>query len=125
MLILSKALVGIVAIIHLYFLTLQMFLWTTPFGLNTFKMTIEDATIMEKIAANQGLYNSFLAAGLIAGLIARSPVVAKTLIVFCLICVIVAGVYGAWSVAPRILFIQSLPALFALGTVVMSGQQKV
>ncbi len=125
MLILSKALVSIVAVIHLYFLALQMFLWTTPFGLNTFKMTIEDATIMEKLAANQGLYNSFLAAGLIAGLIARSPIVAKTLIVFCLICVIVAGVYGAWSVAPRILFIQSLPAMLALIAVVMSGQQKV
>jgi len=119
--ILSKALVGLVAVIHLYFLTLQMFLWTKPFGLNTFKMTLEDATIMEKLAANQGFYNSFLAAGLIAGLIARSPVVAKTLIVFCLTCVIVAGLYGAWSVAPRIFFIQSVPAILALVAVLKTS----
>lgn len=121
MLILSKALVGLVAVIHLYFLTLQMFLWTKPFGLDTFKMTIEDAMVMEKLAANQGLYNSFLAFGLIAGLLARNPIVAKTLIVFCLTCVIVAGLYGAWSVAPRILFIQSVPALLALAAVWKSG----
>jgi putative membrane protein len=121
MLILSKALVGLVAVIHLYFLTLQMFLWTKPFGLNTFKMTIEDAMIMEKLAANQGLYNSFLAFGLIAGLLARAPIVAKTLIVFCLVCIIVAGLYGAWSVAPRIFFIQTLPAVLALVAVWKTG----
>ena len=84
-------------------------------------MTLEDAMIMEKLAANQGLYNSFLSFGLIAGLLARSPIVAKTLIVFCLVCVIVAGLYGAWSVAPRILLIQTLPAVLALAAIWKTG----
>jgi len=112
--IIPKALIGLVAAIHLYFLTLQMFLWSKPFGLNTFKMTLEDALIMERLAGNQGLYNGFLAFGLITGLIIRTPIAAKTLIVFCLTCIIVAGLYGAWSVAPRIFFIQSVPAIVAL-----------
>jgi putative membrane protein len=126
MAILSKVLIGLVAFIHLYFLTLQMFLWTKPFGLNTFKMTLDDALIMEKLASNQGLYNSFLAAGLIAGLISRNTIVARTLFVFCLTCVITAGLYGAWSVAPRIFFIQSVPAILALLTVFkISSTQKI
>ncbi len=100
----------LVALLHLYFLVLEMFLWTRPLGLRTFRNTPEKAELTRVLAANQGLYNGFLAAGLLWGVLqARADVLA-----FFLTCVAVAGVYGAWSVNRRIFFVQALPALVAL-----------
>lgn len=108
---LTRTLVTLVALLHVYFLVLEMFLWTRPLGLKVFRNTPEKAQITRVLAANQGLYNGFLAAGLLWGLLAsRGDVLA-----FFLGCVVVAGVYGAWSVSRRIFWIQALPALLALG----------
>ena len=110
--------VGLVALLHLYFLVLEMFLWTKPLGLKTFRNTPEKAELTRVLAANQGLYNGFLAAGLLWGLwlgSAGSPIK-----VFFLACVIVAGVYGAWSVSRRILWVQALPGAVALALVLIA-----
>ncbi len=101
---------GLVAALHVYFLVLEMFLWTRPLGLKTFRNTPEKAQATRVLAANQGLYNGFLAAGIIAGLVLAQPV----LVTFSLLCVVVAGAYGAYSVSPRIFYIQALPAITAL-----------
>ncbi|WP_442682268.1 DUF1304 domain-containing protein [Stenotrophomonas sp. JC08] len=101
----------LVAVLHGYFLVLEMFLWTRPLGLRTFRNTPEKAQITRVLAANQGLYNGFLAAGIVAGLLLEQPV----LVTFALLCVVVAGSYGAISVNRRIFFIQALPAMVALG----------
>jgi putative membrane protein len=116
--ILGNILVGLVAILHVGFLVLEMFLWTTPFGLRTFNLTPEFATASAALAANQGLYNGFLAAGLIWALITRER--AFALKVFFLICVIVAGVFGAATAKTTILFVQALPAAIALLVVFLS-----
>ncbi len=100
----------LVAVLHVYFLVLEMFLWTKPQGLKTFRNTPEKAQTTRVLAANQGLYNGFLAAGIIAGLALGQPV----LVTFSLICVVVAGAYGAWTVSPRIFYIQAVPAILAL-----------
>ncbi len=99
----------VVALLHVYFLVLEMFLWTKPLGLKTFRNTPEKAEITRVLAANQGLYNGFLAAGLFWGLFDHLPM----LVNFMLGCVIVAGLYGAYSVNKRIFFIQSVPAILA------------
>ncbi len=104
--------VGLVAALHLYFLVLEMFLWTKPFGRKTFRLTPEMAEATKTLAANQGLYNGFLAAGLIWSLVAEHR--AFELQIFFLTCVIVAGVYGAATVGKKILYIQALPAAIAL-----------
>lgn len=101
----------LVAVLHGYFLVLEMFLWTRPLGLRTFRNTPEKAQITRVLAANQGLYNGFLAAGIVAGLLLEQPV----LVTFALLCVVIAGSYGAISVNRRIFFIQALPAMVALG----------
>jgi len=100
----------LVALLHLYFLVLEMFLWTAPLGLKTFRNTPEKAQVTRVLAANQGLYNGFLAAGIVTGLMLGQPL----LVTFSLACVVVAGLYGAWSVSRRIFFIQALPAIAAL-----------
>ena len=108
----SDIAVALVALLHLYFLVLEMFLWTKPFGMRTFGLTPEFAVASRSLAANQGLYNGFLAAGLLWGLVlgdAGSP--AK---IFFLGCVIVAGVFGALTVSRRILWVQALPGAVAL-----------
>jgi putative membrane protein len=110
----ANIVVAIVALLHVWFLILEMFLWTKPTGLRTFGNTIERAADSAVLAANQGLYNGFLAAGLIWGLIYPDPAVALHIKTFFLLCVIAAGIYGAWSVSLRILIIQALPALVAL-----------
>jgi putative membrane protein len=110
----ANALVAIVALLHVYFLILEMFLWTRPLGLKTFRNTQEKANDSAVLAANQGLYNGFLAAGLFWGLFQPTPAVAFQIKVFFLLCVIVAGAYGALSVSRRILFVQALPAALAL-----------
>lgn len=120
---LSNILVGVVAAAHLYFLVLEMFLWTTPVGLRTFGLTQEVANSSATLAANQGLYNGFLAAGLIWGLLARQRGVAiKT---FFLACVIVAGVFGAVTATRSILFVQALPAALALACVWVASNDAV
>ncbi|MGH8055201.1 MAG: DUF1304 domain-containing protein [Stenotrophomonas sp.] len=107
---LALLLTVLVAVLHAYFLVLEMFLWTRPLGLKTFRNTPEKAETTRVLAANQGLYNGFLAAGIIAGLALGQPV----LVTFSLICVAVAGAYGAWTVSPRIFYIQAVPATLAL-----------
>jgi len=114
MIYLANALVALVAALHLYFLVLEMFLWTRPAGMKAFGLTPEKAADSAVLAANQGLYNGFLAAGLIWGLVHGSPAFAFQIKVFFLLCVIVAGVYGAVSVSRKILFVQAVPAAIAL-----------
>ncbi len=106
----ANIITGIVAALHAAFLVLEMFLWQTPFGRKTFGTTKEFAAESAKLAANQGLYNGFLAAGLVWGLIANDFYVK----VFFLACIIVAGLYGGFTVKRSILFIQALPASIAL-----------
>jgi putative membrane protein len=115
--IVASVLVGLVAALHLYFLVLEMFLWTTPTGRAVFGLTPEFAEESAALAANQGLYNGFLVAGLVWGLVADRT----DLKVFFLVCVVVAGVYGAATVSRRILVVQALPALVALGLVLASS----
>src|SRR3954453_13526333 len=110
----ANILVAVVAALHLYFLILEMFLWTRPLGLKTFRNTPEKAAQSAVLAANQGLYNGFLAAGLIWGLAPSPPGFAFQRKVFFLLCVIVAGLYGSWSVSRRILYVQAAPAALAL-----------
>src|ERR1700683_1954795 len=110
----ANALVALVAALHVYFLVLEMFLWTRPLGLKTFGNSLEKANDSAVLAANQGLYNGFLAAGLIWGLVASIPAFAFEIKVFFLLCVIVAGVYGAVTVSRRILFVQGAPVPLGL-----------
>lgn len=106
--------IAVAAALHIYFLILEMFLWTKPLGLKTFRMTSEKAEATSTLAANQGLYNGFLAAGLLWSLIHPDLVFALQLALFFLGCVVLAAVYGAYSVNRRILFIQGSPAIIAL-----------
>ncbi|MGI9232173.1 MAG: DUF1304 domain-containing protein [Woeseiaceae bacterium] len=108
----ATVLVALVAIEHLYILVLEMFLWTKPAGLRAFGLTPEFAEQSAVLAANQGLYNGFLAAGLIWGLILKEE--GTSIRIFFLSCVIVAGVFGALTAKPSILFVQAAPALIAL-----------
>jgi len=116
----ASALVAVVAAIHVYILILEMFLWRTPRGLKAFGMDQAFADRSATLAANQGLYNGFLAAGLIWGLLAADPV-GFQVTVFFLACVIVAGLYGAATVSRRILVVQALPAAIALAAVLYAN----
>jgi putative membrane protein len=112
----ANILTGIVAAIHIYIVVLEMVLWDTDYGRKTFGMTPELSKSTKVLAANQGLYNGFLAAGLIWGIWlgdAGDPVK-----IFFLLCVAVAGIYGAATVSMRILMTQTIPALIALAAVV-------
>ena len=108
--ILANVLIGLVAALHAYFLVLEMFLWNTPTGHKAFGLEPAFAEESKSLAANQGLYNGFLVAGLVWGLVDDRFDVK----VFFLLCVIVAGLYGAATVSRRILLIQALPAALAL-----------
>lgn len=110
---LLKVLVAFVAVEHLGFLWLEMFQWTKPLGLKVFKLTAAQAESSAALAMNQGLYNGFLAAGLLWSLWAR-PELTRPLQAFFLGCVVVAGVFGAATASPRILLVQAVPALAAL-----------
>ena len=114
---LSKILVSIVALMHIGFLTLEMFLWEHPIGLKTFGFTPELASHTTVLAANQGLYNGFLAAGLIFGMFHSDKKTSNTMVIFFLVCIIIAGIYGGITAKPSILYIQALPAALALLTV--------
>ena len=109
--------VVVVALLHGYFLVLEMFLWETPFGMRTFGTTPEVAASSAVLAANQGLYNGFLAAGLLWALLAYGLVGGRAILTFFLLCVIVAGIYGGATANPRILFVQAVPAAIALALV--------
>ena len=111
-------LVALVAIEHVYILVLEMFLWTEPRGMNAFGLTPEFAEQTKVLAANQGLYNGFLAAGLFWGLLRKQDGVPTQ--IFFLICVVVAGVFGAITAKPSILYIQAMPAALALLAVIMA-----
>jgi len=110
----ANGLVALVAALHGYFLVLEMFLWTKPLGLKTFRNSLERAQDSAVLAANQGLYNGFLAAGLLWGLIQGNAGFAIQIKTFFLLCVIVAGIYGAATVSRRILYVQAAPAALAL-----------
>lgn len=118
MLIAANALVALVALLHLYFLVLEMFLWDKPRGLKTFGNTAEQAAATKVLAANQGLYNGFLAAGLIWGLILGDNDTGVK--VFFLCCIVIAGLFGAATASRKILFVQALPAAIALVAVLLS-----
>lgn len=115
----ADVVVVIVALLHLYFLVLEMFLWDTPFGRRTFGNTPEKAAATKVLAANQGLYNGFLAAGLLWGVWLGAAGSAVAL--FFLGCVIVAGIFGAATVSRRIFFIQALPAIVG-GALVLAAR---
>lgn len=111
---------GLVGGLHVYILALEMFLWNTPRGHKAFKLTPEFAKQTQTLAANQGLYNGFLAAGLFWGLSHPVPEFAKQIQLFFLGCVGVAGLYGSMTANRRILFIQAVPAAISMG-LVLSG----
>jgi putative membrane protein len=110
--------VVVVAVLHVYFLVLEMFLWKKPFGRRTFGLTRELAEATASLAANQGLYNGFLAAGLLWGLSLGAD--GFSIRVFFLICVIVAGVFGAVTANRKILWVQALPGAIALALTLLA-----
>ncbi len=114
--IVSNILVLLVALLHAGFLALEMFLWATPTGQQVFGTTPEFAAQSAVLAANQGLYNGFLAAGLLWGVIAGR----RDVKIFFLLCVIVAGVYGGLTAKMSILYVQAAPALVALAAVLLT-----
>jgi putative membrane protein len=109
----TQASILLVALLHIYFLVLEMFLWDKPLGRKAFNLTPEFATASKSMAANQGLYNGFIAAGLLWGL--SLGIAGEQITIFFLGCVIVAGVFGAATVSRKIFYIQALPAIVALG----------
>jgi len=116
MLLVANLLVLIVALLHIGFLALEMFFWNHPIGRKRFGLTPEFAKESATLAANQGLYNGFLAAGLIWGLAINSTAVK----IFFLLCVLIAGIFGGFTARRTILYIQALPALLALIAVYLS-----
>ena len=119
----ALVLVGFVAFQHFGFLILEMFLWSQPIGLKVFGLTPEFAVESASLAANQGLYNGFLSAGLVWSLATRNDAFGKRL--FFLGCVVVAGLFGAATASRSILFIQALPAAVALVFVILSNRNAV
>ena len=112
--------VGLVALIHIYILVLEMFLWNKPQGLRAFGLSQSMADQTKVLAANQGLYNGFLAAGLICGLLPGPA--SYSFRVFFLICVLAAGIFGAVTASRKILFVQAVPAAVALALVFLAGR---
>lgn len=110
---------GFVAILHVYILYLEMFLWNTPKGRKAFGLTAEFSAASKVLAANQGLYNGFLAAGLIWGVWLGSA--GDSIKLFFLVCVVVAGVFGAATSSKKILYVQALPGAIALALVLLAG----
>ena len=115
----SQAVVVLVALLHGYFLVLEMFLWDKPAGRKAFGLSKEQAAATKLLAANQGLYNGFIAAGLLWGAVRGAA--GREFEVFFLSCVVVAGAYGAATASRRILFVQALPGLLGLLLVLLSS----
>ncbi len=118
MTIFTNTVIILVAILHTYFLVLEMFLWDKPVGMKAFNLTKEKAAATKVMAANQGLYNGFLAAGLAWGIYQGAE--GTEFKIFFLLCVIIAGIYGALTASRKILFIQALPAAIGLTLVLFS-----
>ena len=118
--VIAKILVGLVALEHVYILYMEMFAWTTPRVRKSFGTTEAFAQETKTLSANQGLYNGFLAAGLIWGLLHPDAAVGEQVQIFFLACVLVAGIYGGISVKRRILYVQALPALITLIAVLLT-----
>lgn len=116
--IITNLIIALIALLHVYFLVLEMFLWDKPAGLRAFGQTKEAAAASKVLAANQGLYNGFLAAGLFWGLSLGAGGTAVK--VFFLSCVLIAGLYGAATASRKILFVQALPAAIGLALVLLS-----
>jgi len=114
----ANAVVALVALLHVYFLVLEMFLWDRPAGLRAFGQTAEAAAASKVLAANQGLYNGFLAAGLVWGLLLGAEGAAVK--IFFLACVLIAGLYGGATASRKILLVQALPAAIGLALVLLS-----
>src|ERR1700686_2679244 len=109
----ATVVIVLVAALHVYFLVLEMFLWRAPFGRRTFGTTIEAAESSAVLAANQGLYNGFLAAGLLWALVWYGVAGGRPILTFFLACIVVAGIYGGATVSRRILIVQAVPAAIA------------
>ena len=116
----ASIVVALIGLLHVYILVLEMFLWDKPAGLRAFGNSQAAATATKVLAANQGLYNGFLAAGLFWGLFAGG----KSVQVFFLLCVLVAGVYGGLTANRKIVFIQAIPAAFGLVMVLLFNTQR-
>ena len=114
----AQILVAVVALLHAYFLVLEMFLWTKPAGRRAFGTTQEQAEQSKVLAMNQGLYNGFLSAGLLWGLTLGAA--GRGVVIFFLLCVIAAGVFGAATASRKILYVQAVPAVVALVAVLVS-----
>jgi putative membrane protein len=114
----ANIVVALVALLHVYFLVLEMFLWDKPLGLRVFGQTREAAAASKVLAANQGLYNGFLAAGLFWGL--SLGISGSNIKIFFLCCVLIAGLYGAATASRKILFVQATPAAIGLALVLLS-----
>jgi putative membrane protein len=112
---LAKIAVALIALLHIYIMVLEMFLWSTPRGLRVFGNTADQAAATKVLAANQGLYNGFLAAGLLWGLSLGAS--GNPIKIFFLGCIVIAGLYGGLTANRRILFVQALPAAIALALV--------
>ena len=110
----ASILVALVALLHIYILVLEMFLWTAPQGRKAFGSTPEFAQQTKVLAANQGLYNGFLAAGLIWSVLHPAPEFAWQIAMFFLACVAAAGIYGAATASRKIIFVQTVPAVLAM-----------
>lgn len=110
--------VGLVGGLHIYFLTLEMFFWKKPLGRRVFGMTPERAEATASLAANQGLYNGFLGAGLFWGVTLGAE--GFSIKIFFLLCVIIAGIFGALTASRKILWVQALPGLIALALVLLA-----
>lgn len=108
----ANMLIAVIALLHVYFLVLEMFLWTKPAGRRAFGLTAEFAEQSRALAANQGLYNGFLAAGLVWGL--SLGMTGLSIKLFFLVCVLIAGIFGGLTASRKILWIQALPAVIAL-----------
>lgn len=116
--VIANIVVGLIAVLHVYILVLEMFLWDKPAGLRAFGQTLEVAKVSKVLAANQGLYNGFLAAGLFWGLALGEN--GTSVKVFFLLCVLVAGLYGAATASRKILFVQAIPAAIGLLLLLLS-----
>lgn len=116
--IVASAMVALVALLHVYFLVLEMFLWDKPFGRRVFGHSIEYARATKTLAMNQGLYNGFLAAGLVWGLSLGSA--GQSIKIFFLLCVVIAGFFGGLTASRKILWFQALPGVMALIAVLLS-----
>jgi putative membrane protein len=115
---LAQILAAVVALLHVWFLVMEMFLWTTPYGRRAFGTTQEQADQSKVLAMNQGLYNGFLAAGLFWGLTLGAA--GRGVVIFFLLCVIAAGVFGAVTASRKILYVQAVPGVVALLAVLVS-----